>query len=66
MKEVLNEKELPLIWTADFIMDRDQNGKDVYVLDEINCTAIGFAKHLDRGIEDLVAKEVIRQVSEAQ
>ncbi|KAA6234552.1 Cj0069 family protein [Campylobacter sp. LR264d] len=38
----LGNYDLPLIWTADFILDTDENGKDKYVLGEINCSCVGF------------------------
>ena len=55
----------PLIWTADFMLDTAEDGSDTYVLGEINCSCVGFTSHLDRGIQDKVAAEVIRVVSEA-
>lgn len=42
IKAKLGNYDLPLIWTADFILDTDSNGKDVYVLGEINCSCVGF------------------------
>ena len=53
-----------LIWTADFMLDWDENGKDKYVLGEINCSCVGFTSHLDEGIQSVVADEVIRLVTE--
>ena len=64
IREALNEKEVPLIWTADFILDWDENKKDKYILGEINCSCVGFTSHLDRGIQDTIAKEAIRQATE--
>lgn len=55
---------IPLIWTADFMLDWDDDGNDTYVLGEINCSCVGFTSHLDRGIQDKVADEIIR-VTEA-
>ncbi len=57
-------KEPPLIWTGDFMLDTDENGKDTYVLGEINCSCVGFFSHLDMGIQDKVADEVIRRITE--
>ena len=51
--------DIPLIWTADFMLDYDENGEDKYVLVEINCSCVGFTSHLDRGIQDQVADQVI-------
>ncbi len=53
---------LPLIWTADFMLDWDEEGNDTYVLGEINCSCVGFTSHLDSGIQDMVAEEIIRVV----
>lgn len=38
----LGNYDLPLIWTADFILDTDKNGADKFVLGEINCSCVGF------------------------
>lgn len=53
---------IPLIWTADFMLDYDKEGNDTYVLGEINCSCVGFTSHLDQGIQNKVADEVIRRV----
>jgi hypothetical protein len=55
--------DIPLIWTADFMLDWDENKNDKYVLGEINCSCVGFTSHLDQGIQDVVADEVIRRVT---
>ena len=57
---------LPLIWTADFMLDWDDQGQDKYVLGEINCSCVGFTSHLDVGIQDKIADEIIRVVTENQ
>lgn len=56
---------IPLVWTADFMMDWDENNNDTYVLGEINCSCVGFTSHLDEGIQDAIADEVIRRVQAA-
>lgn len=56
--------DIPLIWTADFMLDWDENKNDKYVLGEINCSCVGFTSHLDQGIQETVADEVIRLVNE--
>jgi len=56
--------DVPLIWTGDFMLDWDENGKDKYVLGEINCSCVGFTSHLDEGIQNVVADEVVRLVTE--
>jgi len=33
---------IPLIWTADFILDWDENKKDKYIVGEFNCSCVGF------------------------
>jgi hypothetical protein len=63
IKSTLNEAEPPLIWTADFILDWTEDKKDKYVLGEINCSCVGFTSHLDYGIQEAVAKEIIRQAN---
>jgi hypothetical protein len=60
--EKLGGWDIPLIWTADFMLDYDDNGEDKYVLGEINCSCVGFTSHLDRGIQDQVADQVINVV----
>ncbi len=57
--ERLGGYDAPLIWTADFMLDWDENGNDKYVLGEINNSCVGFTSHLDRGIQDKVALRVI-------
>lgn len=42
IKDKLGNYDLPLIWTADFILDTDESGKDRYILGEINCSCVGF------------------------
>ena len=63
IKSTLKENEPPLIWTADFILDWNEKKEDDYILGEINCSCVGFTSHLDRGIQETVAKEAIRQAS---
>ncbi|MDC0980358.1 Cj0069 family protein, partial [Bdellovibrionales bacterium] len=55
----LGNFEIPLIWTADFILDTDEKtGRDKYVLGEINASCVGFSTHLE--LSENVADEVIR------
>lgn len=56
---------VPLIWTADFMLGDVVDGKDTYVLGEINCSCVGFTSELDMGIQQMVAEEAIRRVEEA-
>ena len=57
--EMLGGYEIPLIWTADFILDTDkETGKDKYVLGEINASCVGFSTQLE--LSEDVADEVVR------
>jgi len=59
IRERLGNYDIPLIWTADFILDTDKKtGKDKYVLGEINASCVGFTTNLE--LSDDVADEVIR------
>lgn len=60
--EKLGGDNIPLIWTADFMLADGENGEDTYVLGEINCSCVGFTSELDMGIQELVAKEAIERV----
>jgi len=62
ISEKLGGFDIPLIWTGDFMLDWDENQNDKYVLGEINCSCVGFTSHLDRGIQEKIADEVIRRV----
>lgn len=48
---------IPLIWTADFMLDTLPDGSDTYILGEINASCVGFTTHLE--LADQVADEVI-------
>ncbi|MCX2683292.1 Cj0069 family protein [Campylobacter sp. MIT 21-1685] len=63
VRQKLGDYDLPLIWTADFILDTDSNGKDKYILGEINCSCVGFTSHLELAGE--VAENIIQIVSKA-
>jgi len=60
--ERLGGYDLPLIWTADFILDTNDDGSDEYVLGEMNCSCVGFTSHLESGIQEAVAEEIISVV----
>jgi len=60
----LHVDHTPLIWTADFILDDGEDGKDTYVLGEINCSCVGFTSHLDLGIQDAIAEEIVHVLEE--
>lgn len=54
----LGNYDLPLIWTADFILDTDKKtGADKYVLGEINASCVGFTTHLE--LSENIADEVL-------
>jgi len=55
---------LPLIWTADFMLDTEVDGRDKYVLGEMNCSCVGFTSHLDDGIQEIIADKIIKIVTE--
>lgn len=60
--EKLGELETPLIWTADFMLDDAPDGSDCYVLGEFNCSCVGFTSHLEEGIQEEIAAEVVRRL----
>ena len=63
--EKLGGDNIPLIWTADFMLADAKDGSDTYVLGEINCSCVGFTSELDMGIQQLVAEEAIKRIEEA-
>ena len=48
---------IPLLWTADFMLDTGPGGEDTYVLGEINASCVGFTTHLE--LAEQVADEVV-------
>lgn len=62
ISEKLGGFDIPLIWTADFMLDWDENKNDTYVLGEINCSCVGFTSHLEHGIQEIVADEVVKRI----
>lgn len=48
---------IPLIWTADFMLDNLPDGSDTYVLGEINASCVGFTTHLE--LAEQIADEVV-------
>ena len=61
--ERLGGYDIPLIWTADWMLDWDENGEDKYILGEINCSCVGFTSHLDVGIQERIAEKIMRDVT---
>lgn len=57
MQARLGNYDLPLIWTADFILDTDAEGNDQYVLGEINASCVGFTTFLE--LSEDIADEVL-------
>lgn len=62
VQDKLGNIPAPLIWTADFMLDTKEDGSDTYVLGEFNCSCVGFTSHLDQGIQDRIAEEVIQRM----
>lgn len=56
MIEKLGGYAIPLLWTADFMLDGPK-GKDKYILGEINASCVGFTTHLE--LAEQVADEVV-------
>ncbi len=56
--------EPPILWTGDFMLgNKDDNTEnETYVLGEINCSCVGFFSHLEMGIQEHIADEVIRRI----
>lgn len=55
---LLGGYDLPLIWTADFILDTNADGTDAYVLGEMNCSCVGFTSQLE--LAHHVAQEILK------
>ncbi len=55
-------KSFPMLWTADFILDFDEQKKDKYVLSEINCSCVGIPEKLIGEFENSFAREVIERI----
>lgn len=62
IKTELTIKQLPLLWTADFILDTDNYGKDIYVLSEVNCSCVGIPDNLIGVVEHQIASEAIKRI----
>lgn len=59
IQKKLGGYDLPLLWTADFILDTDKKTKeDKYVLGEINSSCVGFTTHLE--LSEDIADEILR------
>jgi hypothetical protein len=48
---------LPLLWTADFIFDTDEDGNDIFYIGEFNCSCVGITKDVYLAV--VVAKTAI-------
>lgn len=46
LKPYLEGFDYPLLWTLDYILDFDENGNDIYVLSEVNCSCVGITTEL--------------------
>ena len=60
--ELFGGYDSPLIWIADFILNTDELGHDLYVLGEMKCACIGFTS--ERELAHHVAKEIISCINE--
>ncbi|MEK4228215.1 Cj0069 family protein [Solibacillus sp. FSL H8-0538] len=60
--DLLGGYDLPLIWTADFILDTDAFGQDTYILGEMNCSCVGFTSELE--LAHNVAEEILACIGE--
>lgn len=61
---LLGGYDLPLIWTADFILDTDESGQDAYILGEMNCSCVGFTSELE--LAHHVAEEIVASIKEKE
>ena len=59
--KALGGADLPLLWTVDFILDTDADGKDTFKIGEINCSCVGFTTELS--IADLISEAAIDMLS---
>ena len=58
IQKKLGNYDLPLIWTADFILDNDEKtNEDIYVLGEINASCVGFSTYLE--LSENIADEIL-------
>lgn len=62
IKSITDNHNLPLLWTADFILSYDDLGNDIYFLSEINSSCVGFTKQIELGIQDNIAEEAISRI----
>lgn len=58
---LLGGYDLPLIWTADFILDTDEQGQDTYILGEMNCSCVGFTSELE--LAQTIADEILQCIT---
>lgn len=47
VRETLGGYDFPLIWTTDFILDKDEAGEDAYRIGEINSSCVGEFRSSD-------------------
>ncbi|MFJ7951859.1 Cj0069 family protein [Lysinibacillus sp. NPDC096418] len=62
VRNLLGNYALPLIWTADFMLDTDESGEDCYILGEMNCSCVGFTSELT--LAHQVAEEILACIRE--
>lgn len=51
------DEPLPLLWTADFIFDTNDEGEDVFYVGEFNCSCVGITQTLE--LAEKVAAEAV-------
>lgn len=61
---MLGGYDLPLIWTADFILDNAADGSDTYILGEMNCSCVGFTSQLELAAD--VADTIISIITDSK
>lgn len=61
IQQALGNYDLPLLWTADFMLDTTSDGLDSYVLGEMNCSCVGFSSQLNIAIP--IAKAILDSVT---
>lgn len=61
---LLGNYDLPLIWTADFMLDTDEAGNDCYILGEMNCSCVGFTSELT--LAHQVAEEILACIGDVE
>eukprot|EP00276_Gloeochaete_wittrockiana_P001831 CAMPEP_0184671358 /NCGR_PEP_ID=MMETSP0308-20130426/85445_1 /TAXON_ID=38269 /ORGANISM="Gloeochaete witrockiana, Strain SAG 46.84" /LENGTH=353 /DNA_ID=CAMNT_0027118459 /DNA_START=117 /DNA_END=1178 /DNA_ORIENTATION=+ len=48
IQKKLGGYDFPILWTCDFILDTAPDGKDAYILGEMNCSCVGITYDLEK------------------